>query len=86
VCNILDPEITMVMEMNKNRFRCIVLNEFELRHNATIAGKNICNAMNRDAIKLRKSQMWLKKIRSENFDLENLSRSSRPKVTEKSNC
>jgi [histone H3]-lysine36 N-dimethyltransferase SETMAR len=72
----------MAMEMKEVQLRSIILYEFKLGHNATIAVKNICNAMGRDAIKLRKCQMCFKRFRSGNFDIEDLPRSGRPKVIE----
>lgn len=39
--------------------------------------KNICNAMDRNAIKLEKCQMWLKRLRSWNFDIEDILSSGR---------
>ena len=67
------------MNCGKMVIREILLYEFQLGHSAKEAFENICKTKGDDAVKLRNAYLWFSKFKNGFFNLEDESRTGRPR-------
>jgi histone-lysine N-methyltransferase SETMAR len=66
------------MKFSKRDIRVVLLHEYLLGHTATEAIQNICNTMGEDVLSARSGQLWFKRFKKGNYELDDLPRSGRP--------
>ena len=67
------------LELTRRDVRVLLLYEFRMGHRAAEAARNICSHMGSDVVSDRDTQLWFKKFRSGNYDLDDLARLGRPR-------
>lgn len=70
----------MEIEITEEHIRHIMLYEFNKGNNASAAVKNIEDVYGKNFLKIRKCQLWFKKFRGGDFNLNSEQRSGRPKL------
>jgi transposase len=71
-------DLELEMKISRRELRVLLLHEFRLGHKATEAISNICGTMCKDALSIRTAQHWFNRLKTGNFELDDLPRSGRP--------
>ena len=69
--------------VSRREIRVLLLDEFRINHRATEGTNNICSTMGEGVVSVRTAQHWFNRFKNDNFELDDLPRSGRPRPRSK---